>query len=47
MVSRGRVYLQVGAGVVYDSVPGREFEETMNKGRALIRAMEMAREGLD
>ncbi len=47
IVSGGKVYLQVGAGVVYDSTPEREFEETMNKGRALIRAMEMAQGGLD
>ncbi|MBI5185358.1 MAG: anthranilate synthase component I [Nitrospinae bacterium] len=35
-------YLGVGAGIVSDSVPEKEFEETMNKGRALLKAMEMA-----
>ena len=36
----------IGAGIVADSVPEREFEETMNKGRALIRAVELAVQGL-
>lgn len=35
-------YLGVGAGIVSDSVPEKEFEETMNKGRALLKAIEMA-----
>ena len=42
-----RAYLQVGGGIVADSEPEMEFEETMNKGRALIRAVELAEEGLD
>ena len=41
-----QAYLGVGAGIVADSVPEREYEETMNKGRALIRAVELAVEGL-
>jgi anthranilate synthase component 1 len=36
----------VGAGIVADSVPETEFEETMNKGRALLKALEMAEKGL-
>jgi anthranilate synthase component 1 len=35
-------YLQVGAGIVYDSVPALEREETINKARGLLRALEMA-----
>ncbi len=38
-------YLGVGAGIVADSVPENEFEETMNKGRALLKAIEMAEKG--
>lgn len=38
-----RAYLQAGAGIVADSDPKREFEETENKSRALLRAVEMAR----
>jgi anthranilate synthase component 1 len=36
-------YLQAGAGIVADSDPQREFEETENKARAVLRAVEMAR----
>ncbi|MCG8588194.1 MAG: anthranilate synthase component I family protein, partial [Proteobacteria bacterium] len=45
LVARGdRLTLQSGAGIVADSVPEREFEETMNKARALIEAIDRARE---
>jgi anthranilate synthase component 1 len=39
-------YLGVGAGIVADSVPEKEFEETMNKGKALLKAIELAERGL-
>ena len=38
-----KAYLQAGAGIVADSDPEREFEETENKSRAILRAVEMAR----
>ena len=38
-----KAYLQAGAGIVADSDPQREFEETENKARAVLRAVEMAR----
>ncbi len=38
-------YLGVGAGIVADSVPESEYEETMNKGRALLKAIELAEKG--
>ena len=41
------LYLQAGAGIVYDSVPQNEWDETMNKGRAVFRAATLAAEGLD
>jgi anthranilate synthase component 1 len=41
----GRVYIQAGAGIVADSVPEREFEETVNKARALLKALETAQSG--
>jgi anthranilate synthase component 1 len=38
-----KAYLQAGAGIVADSDPEREFEETENKARGVLRAVEMAR----
>jgi anthranilate synthase component 1 len=38
--------IQAGAGIVADSVPVLEYEETINKARALVRAIEMAERGL-
>jgi anthranilate synthase component 1 len=38
--------VQAGAGVVADSVPEKEYEETINKARALMKAIEMAENGL-
>jgi anthranilate synthase component 1 len=44
MVMQGkRAYLQAGAGIVADSDPASEFNETINKAQALLRAVEMAR----
>lgn len=43
VVKEGKVYIQAGAGVVADSDPTSEYQETVNKARALIRAVEHAR----
>jgi anthranilate synthase component 1 len=44
MLMQGKqAYLQAGAGIVADSDPTREFEESMNKAQALLRAVEKAR----
>jgi len=44
MLMQGKhAYVQAGAGIVADSDPAREFEESMNKAQALLRAVEMAR----
>ena len=44
LVTKGdRVYLQAGAGIVADSDPDAEYEETVNKARAVVRALAMAR----
>ena len=40
------VFIQVGAGIVADSVPRTEWEETMSKGRAIFKAVDMAHAGL-
>jgi anthranilate synthase component 1 len=41
------LHIQAGAGIVYDSVPEMEWQETMNKARAIFRAVSMAEAGLD
>ena len=41
------LYLQAGAGIVYDSIPENEWDETMNKGRAVFRAATLAANGLN
>src|SRR5258706_14260925 len=47
LVARGgRFFVQAGAGLVADSVPAHEYDETVNKARAVLRAIEMARGGL-
>lgn len=42
----GRAFVQAGAGIVMDSNPSAEYEETRDKARALIRALELAQAGL-
>jgi len=47
MYSKGRkAYIQAGGGIVADSVPETEYMETINKSRALIRAIEIAEKEL-
>jgi anthranilate synthase component 1 len=41
------LHIQAGAGIVADSVPQLEWKETMNKGRAIFRAVALAEAGLD
>ena len=42
VISKGRLHVQAGAGVVADSVPEQEWEETLSKARAMLRAVAMA-----
>ena len=47
MVMKGKtVFFQAGAGIVADSNPEREYHETVNKAKAMAKAIEMANEGL-
>ena len=46
VIQDGRLHVQAGAGIVHDSNPAAEWEETMNKGRALFRAVANAASGL-
>lgn len=47
LVKDGKAYIQTGAGIVADSDPQQEYEETINKAQALFRAIQMAQEGLE
>jgi anthranilate synthase component 1 len=47
VIKDGRLNIQAGAGIVADSVPAAEWEETMNKGRAIFRAVALAEAGLE
>jgi len=42
IMTDGTAHVQAGAGIVYDSVPAREYEETLSKARALLKAIEEA-----
>lgn len=44
VVTNNKVYIQAGAGIVADSDPIKEFEETQNKARALVQALSIALE---
>jgi anthranilate synthase component 1 len=46
VIQNGTAYVQVGAGIVADSVPEREYEETMNKARGLLKAIEITQQRL-
>ena len=46
IMSGGKAYVQAGAGIVMDSNPTAEYEETRDKARALLRALELAQAGL-
>ncbi|HKP66405.1 MAG TPA: anthranilate synthase component I [Casimicrobiaceae bacterium] len=47
VVRDGMLYVQAGAGIVHDSVPETEWQETLNKARAVLRAAEIVQLGLD
>jgi len=47
VIKNQRLHIQAGAGVVADSKPELEWKETMNKGRAVFRAVALAEAGLE
>jgi len=46
LMNKASAYIQAGAGIVADSRPENEYRETLNKARALLKAIEMAQVGL-
>ncbi|MEF8713789.1 MAG: anthranilate synthase component I [Accumulibacter sp.] len=47
IIKDGQLHVQAGAGIVADSDPASEWQETQNKARAVLRAAELAEHGLD
>jgi anthranilate synthase component 1 len=47
VVQNEHIYLQAGAGIVADSDPEAEYQETLSKARGAMKAVAMARGGLD
>jgi anthranilate synthase component 1 len=43
VIKSNKLYIQCGAGIVYDSIPESEWDETINKGKAIIKAVEKLR----
>src|SRR5580765_2798413 len=46
IMSKGKAYVQAGAGIVMDSNPAAEYDETRDKAKALLRALDLAQAGL-
>lgn len=46
VIKNQKLYVQAGAGIVADSQPQMEWEETQNKARAIVRAVQMAKNEL-
>ena len=46
VIKDDRIYIQAGAGIVADSDPEREYQESVNKVKALVKAIEAAKIGL-
>jgi anthranilate synthase component 1 len=47
VIKDGMLYVQAAAGIVADSIPEMEWQETENKARAVLRAAEQVQDGLD
>ena len=45
LMKDGRAFVQTGAGIVADSQPSREFQETLNKAAGMLKALEVAQRG--
>jgi len=46
VIKDNEIYIQAGAGIVADSNPEKEYQESVNKVKALVKAIELARSGL-
>ena len=41
VIKNNYIYIQAGAGIVFDSIPEKEYEETLNKSKALFEAVDI------
>jgi len=46
VIKDNEIYIQAGAGIVADSDPEKEYQESVNKVKALVKAIEVAKSGL-
>ena len=46
VIKDSQLYVQAGCGIVADSVPEMEWEETISKGQAIFKALSLARKSL-
>ncbi len=47
VLKNGRIYVQAGAGIVYDSIPESEHQESLNKSRGMLQAVRLAAGGFE
>ena len=47
VIKGGKLYVQAGAGIVADSQPDKEWEETQHKAQAIVKAVQLAEKSLD
>ena len=47
VIKCGKLYVQAGAGIVADSQPDKEWEETQHKAQAIVKAVQLAEKNLD
>ena len=47
LIKNDTIYFQAGGGIVADSIPANEFQETVNKAKAIVKALQLVKEGLE
>jgi anthranilate synthase component 1 len=47
VLKNGKIYVQAGAGIVYDSIPESEHQESLNKSRGMLQAVRLAASGFE
>jgi anthranilate synthase component 1 len=47
LIKNNKIFVQAGAGIVADSKPDREYQETVNKALGMFKAIQKAQEGIE